>query len=81
MLLKYLLHLAKSLYNKGGKEILEIIRNVNLTEKPGELQLKNKIIISTRVVESDDSLTRIITGTGCKSSFIANDRNKAITNK
>jgi hydroxymethylbilane synthase len=58
--------LAKSLYNKGGKEILEIIRNVNLTEKTGELPLKNKIIISTRVVESDDTLPGLLQTQGAK---------------
>ena len=52
--------LAKNLYNKGGKEILEIIRNTNLTEQVSDLPLKNKIIISTRVVESDDSMPEML---------------------
>jgi hydroxymethylbilane synthase len=59
--------LAKSLYNKGGKEILEIIRNVNLTEKTGDLPLKNKIIISTRgIIESDDTLPGLLEAQGAK---------------
>lgn len=58
--------LAKSLYNRGGKEILEIIRNVNLTEKINELPLKNKIIISTRATESGDTLPDLLQAQGAK---------------
>jgi len=58
--------LAKSLYNRGGKEILEIIRNVNLTEKINELPLKNKIIISTRATESGDTLPDLLQVQGAK---------------
>ncbi|MFH0867448.1 MAG: hydroxymethylbilane synthase [Bacteroidota bacterium] len=58
--------LAKSLYNRGGKEILEKIRNVNLTEKISGLPLKNKIIISTRVVESGDTLPELLQAQGAK---------------
>jgi hydroxymethylbilane synthase len=58
--------LAKSLYNKGGKEILEIIRNVNLVEKTNDLPLKNKIIISTRAIESGDTLPGLLLAQGAK---------------
>ena len=58
--------LAKSLYNKGGKEILEIIRNINLAETTNDLPLKNKIVISTRAIESGDTLPGLLQAQGAK---------------
>jgi hydroxymethylbilane synthase len=58
--------LATSLYNKGGKEILKKIRNANLVENTNELPLKNKIIISTRAIESEDTLPGLLQAQGAK---------------
>jgi hydroxymethylbilane synthase len=56
--------LAKKLYSAGGKEILEEIRTFNLPEAQGNLPLKNKIIISTRAVESGDTLPDLLKARG-----------------
>jgi hydroxymethylbilane synthase len=49
--------IAKKLFNSGGKEILDSIRNINLNAANVELTLNDKIIISTRAIESGDSIT------------------------
>lgn len=58
--------LAKSLYNKGGKKILEDIRNVNLAEGNKDLPLKDKTIISTRIFESCDILSDLLKAKGAR---------------
>ncbi|NOY97054.1 MAG: hydroxymethylbilane synthase [Chlorobi bacterium] len=58
--------LANSLNNRGGKEILESIRNINLSEAESNLPLKNRVIISTRAKESTDSLPEILTKEGAR---------------
>jgi len=58
--------LAKGLYERGGKQILEDIRNVNLTESVSVLPLNNKIIISTRGTESGDSLADLLKAQGAR---------------
>ncbi|VAW24301.1 Porphobilinogen deaminase [hydrothermal vent metagenome] len=58
--------LANSLNNRGGKEILESIRNINLSVAESNLPLKNRIIISTRAKESTDSLPGILTKEGAR---------------
>jgi hydroxymethylbilane synthase len=45
--------LAKNLYDRGGKAILNRIREENLMKSPADLPLKEKVIISTRGVEGD----------------------------
>ena len=49
--------IAKKLFFSGGKEILDAIRDLNLTAPKVELPLKDKVIISTRGIESGDSLS------------------------
>jgi len=49
--------IAKKLFTSGGKEILDSIRDLNLATSKVELPLKDKVIISTRVIESGDSLS------------------------
>jgi hydroxymethylbilane synthase len=56
--------LAKKLYSEGGKEILEEIRQFNLPEAQGNLPLSNKVIISTRAVESGDTLPDLLKARG-----------------
>lgn len=58
--------LAKSLYEKGGKEILEAIRDSNFIEAQANLPLLDKIIISTRAIESGDTLPDILKARGAK---------------
>ena len=58
--------LAKSLYNCGGDEILKEIRNENLVNPHSELTLKDKVIISTRVMEPEDTLPEILKTSGAK---------------
>ena len=58
--------LAKSLYNRGGDEILKEIRNENLVNPQSELTLKGKVIISARAIESGDTLPEILRSCGAK---------------
>ena len=58
------IELAKKLYNSGGKEILEAIRNINLTEIQGNLPLQNKIIVSTRAIDSNEALPDLLRAQG-----------------
>lgn len=58
--------LAKSLYEKGGKKILEAIRDSNFIEAQANLPLLDKIIISTRAIESGDTLPDILKARGAK---------------
>ena len=56
--------LAKSLYNRGGKEILRKIRNENLMNQQSGLILKDKVIISTRSLEPGDPLPELLQSLG-----------------
>jgi len=58
--------LARSLYNRGGAEILKTIRDENLTNLHSELLLMGKIIISTRAAEPGDSLPGLLEAHGAK---------------
>jgi len=58
--------LAKSLYNRGGNEILKEIRNENMLNPQADLVLKDKVIISTRAIESGDTLPDILKSCGAK---------------
>lgn len=58
--------LARSLYNKGGKEILKIIRDENFQYPHVDLPLKDKVIISTRAIESGDTLPDLLKAQGAK---------------
>ncbi len=56
--------IAKKLFSNGGKEILDAIRDLNLAAPKVELPLKDKIIISTRAIESGDSLPDLLKSQG-----------------
>ncbi len=58
--------LARSLYNRGGAEILKTIRDENLTNPQSELLLKGKTIISTRAAEPGDSLPVLLEAHGAE---------------
>jgi len=58
--------LAKSLYNRGGEQILKAIRNENTLIEQSNLSLKDKVIISTRALEPGDSLPDILKACGAK---------------
>jgi len=58
--------LARSLYNRGGADILKAIRDENLFNPQSELPLKDKIIISTRALEPGDSLPDLLKACGAK---------------
>ena len=58
--------LATSLYNKGGKEILKAIRDENIQYPQAYLPLKDKVIISTRALDSGDSLPDVLKERGAK---------------
>ena len=58
--------LATHLYNKGGKEILNAIRDENIQYAQVDLPLKDKVIISTRALESGDTLPDVLKARGAK---------------
>ncbi|MFZ4739708.1 MAG: hydroxymethylbilane synthase [Bacteroidales bacterium] len=58
--------IAKELFNNGGKEILETIRVLNLNAPKAELPLKDKVIISTRAIESGDSFPDLLKSQGAE---------------
>lgn len=58
--------IAKKLYNNGGKEILDAIRDLNLNAPKAESPLKDKVIISTRAIESGDSLPDLLKSQGAE---------------
>ncbi len=58
------INLALSLNNKGGKQILDSIRNMNITPAQEYLPLKNKVIISTRPKDPTDNLPPMLTKLG-----------------
>lgn len=58
--------LATSLFKKGGNEILKAIRDENLQYSQVYLPLRGKVIISTRAVESGDSLPDLLKARGAK---------------
>ena len=60
------IEIAKKLYNNGGKEILDAIRDLNLNAPKAELPLKDKVIISTRAIESGDSLPDLLKSQGAE---------------
>jgi len=51
--------LARSLYDRGGSEILKIIREENLPGLQPDLLLKDRVIISTRGLEPGDTLPEL----------------------
>ncbi len=56
--------LAKSLYNRGGDEILKNIRTEILSNPQSDLSLKGKVIISTRPMEPGDTLPELLKSLG-----------------
>ena len=58
--------LAKDLYNRGGREILNAIRDENLLLSHSELTLKDKVIISTRALDPGDSLPGLLNACGAQ---------------
>ncbi len=56
--------LAKSLYNRGGDEILKSIRTEILSNPQSDLSLKGKVIISTRSMEPGDTLPELLKSLG-----------------
>ena len=52
--------IAKKLFENGGKEILDAIRDINLTEVKGTMPLKDKVVISTRAIEAGDTLPGLL---------------------
>ena len=56
--------LANKLFNAGGKEILDAIRDKNLPSSQTALPLKDKIIISTRPTNIHDDLPELLTKAG-----------------
>ena len=58
--------LAKSLHNRGGGEILKAIRDENIVFAQSDVSLKDKVIISTRAIESGDSLPDLLKACGVK---------------
>lgn len=58
--------LAKSLYNRGGREILNAIRDENLLTSQSNLTLKDKVIISTRALDPGDSLPGLLKACGAE---------------
>lgn len=58
------INLAKKLYNLGGKEILESIRNHNLLVTNDNMALKGKVIISTRAIDANDNLPELLQAKG-----------------
>jgi hydroxymethylbilane synthase len=56
--------LAKSLYTRGGDEILKAIRNENRLNPESDLTLKDKVIISTRSMEPGDTLPEVLKSLG-----------------
>ena len=58
--------LAKGLYNRGGREILNAIRDENLLLSHSELTLKDKVIISTRALDPGDSLPGLLNSCGAQ---------------
>ena len=60
------IEIAKKLYVNGGKDILEAIRKYNLPDAQAKLPLQDKIIISTRAIESCDALPDLLKAQGAK---------------
>lgn len=58
--------LAKSLYNRGGREILNAIRDENQLTSQSNLKLKDKVIISTRALDPGDSLPGLLKACGAE---------------
>jgi len=58
-------NLAEELLSKGGREILDEIRNLNLYGT-SELPLKGKVFISTRALDQDDTLPDLLTSKGAE---------------
>ncbi len=58
--------LAKSLHSRGGAEILKVIRDENIVFAQSDVSLKDKVIISTRAIESGDSLPDLLKACGAK---------------
>ena len=58
--------LAEKLYINGGKEILESIRKSNLIDAQGSTPLQDKTIVSTRAIDSGDSLPDLLQSKGAK---------------
>ncbi|QIA07347.1 hydroxymethylbilane synthase [Draconibacterium halophilum] len=56
--------LANKLFNAGGKEILDAIRDENLPSAQTELPLKDKVIISTRPADIHNDLPELLTKAG-----------------
>jgi hydroxymethylbilane synthase len=56
--------LARKLYSMGGKEILESIRQYNMPQAHGTLPLQDKVIISTRAIETTDTLPELLQAMG-----------------
>lgn len=60
------IRLGSTLFSRGGNEILKAIRDENLQYSQAWLPLKGKVIISTRAVESGDSLPDLLKARGAK---------------
>ncbi len=60
------IELAQGLYNHGGKEILESIRNHNFIKEHLRVPVGNKLVISTRALDSGDTLNDMLQKHGIK---------------
>jgi len=58
--------LARTLYSRGGDEILKEIRSENLLNPQTELSLKDKVIVSTRAIETGDTLPELLKSLGAR---------------
>jgi hydroxymethylbilane synthase len=58
--------MARKLYSLGGKEILESIRQYSMPQAQSNLPLQDKVIISTRAIETTDTLPELLKAMGAR---------------
>jgi hydroxymethylbilane synthase len=58
--------MARKLYSLGGKEILESIRQYSMPQAQTNLPLQDKVIISTRAIETTDALPELLKAMGAR---------------
>ncbi len=60
------IEIAKKIYIRGGKQILDQVRTENITEQVESKKLQGKVLITTRPIDADDDLPDLLKNEGAE---------------
>ena len=60
------IEIAKKIYDRGGKQILDQVRTENITKQVESKKLLGKVLITTRPIDADDNLPDLLKNEGAE---------------